>query len=244
MERCQISKDFWTGCAMQLNWPYKNVGRLVSRDNEVKLIETEEGLSLSIYTILLQKRFFPFTLNTIGYFGRLLMPQGCGKTRKITGSISTDWVNSSGIKQMDDWYSVSQDILEDNGGGGLINATITLDPLYKRSQNVYPEHAVVVLESLHISPLGYWEKSNQGFSLIGGKQLGYKNMDDWYKVYTRKISLITEETDHRFNYYNKSPSQALQSVYPSIKWLLMEIQGGSFVGWKKVMNDPIQQRKS
>src|ERR1700748_1843416 len=50
-------------------------------------------------------------------------------------------------------------------------------------------------------------------------QLGHKNMEDWYTVTQEDIyrnggNVFLKE------YYNGSPSKALQTIYPSHKWML------------------------
>src|SRR3954468_6942458 len=69
-------------------------------------------------------------------------------------------------------------------------------------------------------PPGFWE--NQGnqkqfFDWLGSK-LGYKEMDDWYK--------ITQEDIFKYggrgllkNYYSNSPSKALKAVYSKHYWI-------------------------
>lgn len=53
-------------------------------------------------------------------------------------------------------------------------------------------------------------------------RLGYKRMDDWYKV--------TQEDFHEgggatlLNYYNGSPFLALQTIYPEHKWELEQFK--------------------
>src|SRR4051812_19934386 len=69
-------------------------------------------------------------------------------------------------------------------------------------------------------PRGIWkseEPQKKFFDSLFIK-LGYKCMDDWYKV--------TQEDIHKYggailhNYYNGSPSLALQGVYPEHNWEL------------------------
>src|SRR4051812_11045332 len=73
----------------------------------------------------------------------------------------------------------------------------------------------------HAPNKGYWKNNlhhRQFFDQLG-KLLGYKEMDDWYnleKPYIYKhggSGLLT-------GYYNGSPSQALQTLYPEHDWMM------------------------
>src|SRR5689334_11764989 len=69
-------------------------------------------------------------------------------------------------------------------------------------------------------PSRFWTEgtNHRAFFNWLGKQLGYKELDDWYNVTTEIIlkhgglSLLRE-------YYNNSLSQALQTLYPEHNWL-------------------------
>src|SRR5690242_14654714 len=74
-------------------------------------------------------------------------------------------------------------------------------------------------------PRWFWkEKANQ-IQFFDGlmKQLGYKSMDDWYKV---TVEDIHKNGGSRLlhAYYNGSPSAALLNVYPEHTWELKRFQ--------------------
>lgn len=68
-------------------------------------------------------------------------------------------------------------------------------------------------------PKSLWSKENnrrQFFDWLG-KQLGYKNMDDWYSINMNDIAKFGGD-GLMSHYYNNSPSSALLSVYPEHNW--------------------------
>src|SRR5205823_4894798 len=79
-------------------------------------------------------------------------------------------------------------------------------------------------------PRGFWkvkENHKKFFDSLGTK-LGYKSMEDWYKV--------TQEDIHKHGgrggllciYYNGSPSLALESIYPEHNWELERFKNKPF----------------
>src|SRR5690348_7097251 len=118
---------------------------------------------------------------------------------------------------MDDWYNLSVQSIEMNRGEGLLTNYYD-NTLSKALQNVYPEHKWCPWK-FKVIPKGYLaKKENQReFMEWLGKQLGYKCLEDWYKV-TKEA--LHKSGAHGFlrRHFNDSPSRALQSIYPEHKW--------------------------
>ena len=65
-------------------------------------------------------------------------------------------------------------------------------------------------------------------------ELGYKYMDDWYNVVVEDIHKNGGVT--LLNYYNGSPSSALQSVYPEHNWVMWRFNPTPNGFWQKTEN--------
>src|SRR5690349_18669365 len=84
---------------------------------------------------------------------------------------------------------------------------------------------------------GKWKNQQARRNYFDGlfKVLGYKQMDDWYKVTKQDIvkygggGLIS-------SYYNASPSAALQDVYPEHNWMLWKFTTMPRDYWDKTEN--------
>src|SRR5690348_1974552 len=69
-------------------------------------------------------------------------------------------------------------------------------------------------------PVTKWENPNyhKVFFEKSGVQLGYKCMDDWYKVRYKDIQKKNGGRLILSDYYCNSASSALQSIYPKHNW--------------------------
>src|SRR5690349_1757606 len=73
-----------------------------------------------------------------------------------------------------------------------------------------------------------------------GNKLGYKELNDWYKITGTDITqyggsgLISE-------YYNNSPSKALQCVYPHHEWMIWRFKKSPHKYWENIST--IEQAK-
>src|SRR5690348_15534624 len=83
-----------------------------------------------------------------------------------------------GFTQLDDWYSVTQDQIIENGGGGLLDH-FKGSP-FRLIQSVYPEHRWEV-DKMRKKPPGYWniQENQKGFMDNLRRKLGFTSMDDW-----------------------------------------------------------------
>src|SRR5688500_5103672 len=68
-----------------------------------------------------------------------------------------------------------------------------------------------------------------------GEQLGYKHMDDWYRV-TLKDIYKHGGKGILYRCYNGSPSKALQTVYPEHNWTLWRFGRTPKGFWEKSEN--------
>lgn len=127
-----------------------------------------------------------------------------------------DWLMTElGYKCMEDWYTITQEDIQKNGGVGLLKYYNNSPS--KALQSVYSEHNWE-LDRFKTKPSNYWKsKENQQKcfdSLM--TRLGFKGMEDWYNV--------TFEDIHKngggvpLKYYNSSPSSALENIYPEHNW--------------------------
>jgi len=124
-----------------------------------------------------------------------------------------------GYKCMDDWYKVTHADIYKNGGGALLQRYYNSSPS-SALKSVYPEHNWK-LWRFHSKPKGYWnnEANHKQFFEWSKAQLGYKCMDDWYKV-TREDIDKNGGGGLLSNIHNSSPSLVLKSVYPEHNWEL------------------------
>src|SRR5690349_13904891 len=102
---------------------------------------------------------------------------------------------------------------------------------------MYPEHNWQSWRFTEQVPQFFWEnqESHRQFFDWLGTQLGCKEMDDWYNVSVEDIykhggsGLLND-------YYNNSPSKALQTVYPEHQWLIWRFGQTPKGFWKKPEN--------
>lgn len=127
-----------------------------------------------------------------------------------------DWLGEHlGYKSMDEWYQVSASDFHNHGGRTLIGKYH--DSVSKLLQNVYPHHTFLFWKFENVPRV--WHKMPNQILYFDwlGKQLGYKTLDDWYKVTVEDFrsngggSMLT-------SYYASSPSKALQTVYNGHNW--------------------------
>lgn len=127
-------------------------------------------------------------------------------------------------KSMEDWYDTTAEDVCKNGGAGLMKHYDHSLP--SALQSVYPEHSwqFEKFKRRITRPLGFWTsvENRREFIINLHAQLGHKSMDDWYKVTVEDI--CKNGGGGLLNYYNRSPSATLQSVYPQHNWDLQKFK--------------------
>lgn len=124
-----------------------------------------------------------------------------------------------GYKELDDRYKVTVEDITKHGGQGLLKDYFNGSPS-EALKAMYPQHNRMMWRFGQV-PKGFWEKSTNQREFFDwlGKQLGYKKLDDRYKVTQEDIKnyggrgLLNE-------YYNSSLTKALIAVYPTQNWML------------------------
>ncbi len=143
-------------------------------------------------------------------------------------------------KEMDDWYNVSQDDIYQHGKG-LLHRHYRNSPS-QALQTVYPEHDWMMWR-FGRTPKGFWENDShhkQFFDRLG-TQLGYKEMDDWYNV--SQDDIYQHGKGLLCHHYNRSPSQALQMVYPEHDWMMWRFVHTPKGYWEKLQTLPGEQKR-
>jgi hypothetical protein len=118
-----------------------------------------------------------------------------------------------GVKELDDWYSVSISRVKKQLGfikkyynGSLLEAL----------KHLYPQHNWDQSRFIRQPPKYWTDESNQRAALEKlGRKLGVKELDDWYSVSSEKVHT---ELSFIGNYYNGSLFNALKSLYPHHSW--------------------------
>jgi hypothetical protein len=119
-----------------------------------------------------------------------------------------------GVKELDDWYKFS--------GTEIAKKATFIYTYYNRSllktlQSIYPEHNWDPSKFVRV-PADYWNDDNNQRSHLEsvGKELGIKELDDWYKVSATEIS--SKVSFLKTRRYNGSLYTALKKLYPHHNW--------------------------
>lgn len=132
-----------------------------------------------------------------------------------------DWAKEDlGLNSMEGWYDVTVDEIRKRGGSGLLCEFG--DSLMAALFYIYPEHPWDLLK-FHKMPQNFWSTPRRRklyFDWIG-RQLGIKEMVDWYKI--SLDDLDRSGVDHRVRlgllHGNiGSLAHALREVYPEHHW--------------------------
>jgi hypothetical protein len=118
-----------------------------------------------------------------------------------------------GVKQMDDWYKVSAQEVRKRATfiGDYHNNSLPY-----ALEALYPEHKWDIFRFASL-PKGFWtiEDNQREFLTRIGRELGVKELDDWYKVPRKEAQ---QRATFIFDYYKGSLFQALQKLYPHHNW--------------------------
>jgi len=122
-----------------------------------------------------------------------------------------------GYKNMDDWYKITQKIINDNKGGGLLTHKYNASPIMF-VKSVFPDGEWLPWK-FNMTPLHYWNNKENHIMFANwlGKTLGYQNMDDWYQI-NDKIINDNKGGGLLISKYNGSPKLFVTSIYPEYAW--------------------------
>jgi len=119
------------------------------------------------------------------------------------------------FQKMEDWYNLQLIDLDHHGGKFLIKWYGSINKLVEQT---FSEHK---WKSWKFKPVpnGFWEdtKNHQKFVEWLGHHLGFKKMEDWYKLSGKDV----EENggDGLLSKFGNSPSKLLQNIYPEHFWI-------------------------
>jgi len=158
----------------------------------------------------------------------------CIENRKLYAN----WLfNKLGYTSMEDLYNITEEIVNNNYGGGL------LGNYYKGSlihflRDVYPDIEWLQWK-MSRTENNYWDnmENRKLFAKWLFNELGYTSMEDWYNI-TKKIFNHNHGSMLLGKYYNSSPIQFLRDVYPDIEWLPWKMCRTQ----KNFWNDMVNQR--
>jgi hypothetical protein len=127
-----------------------------------------------------------------------------------------NWLgNELGFKQMDDWYQITGKIIEENGGVGLLQKYN--NSLIEVIESIYPNYKWLPWKFDQMIR-GYWNQMENQTEFMNwlGKELGFKTLDDWYKVSHKDIQ--EKGGEGLLNKYGRSTFNLLSSIYPQHTW--------------------------
>lgn len=142
-----------------------------------------------------------------------------------------DWIGQQlGFKNLDDWYNITAKDILDNGGqellgqyGGLSNKII---------QDVYRDHVWDSNRFLDTKMELDDNSHHKRFLDKIGKALGFKNMEDWYKIsHKNMIDMGGSSILHK---YGNSPAKLIQSVYPQHDWKMWKFKRDAGGTWSQL----------
>ena len=171
--------------------------------------------TLLVISVYPEENWLPwkFTLTYTGYW----------KDKK-NHKIYADWLGTQlRYKTPEDWYKINYKDITNNYGGGLLVSYYNSSP----SQlviSIYPEENWFPWKFTTIS-MGYWKdkKNHKIYMDWLGKELGYKTLDDWYKITTQRI-INNYGGGLLVCYYNNSAKLFVTSIYPDYPWNLSKFQ--------------------
>jgi hypothetical protein len=115
-----------------------------------------------------------------------------------------------GVKELDDWYHVSARNIHHK-----LSFLKKYGSLFAALKTFYPHHNWDPLR-FSVVPKGYWsdEKAQKDALERLGRQLGVKELDDWYAV----SSEVYSQLSFVGNYYRGSLFDVLKKFYPQHNW--------------------------
>lgn len=121
-----------------------------------------------------------------------------------------------GIDKWENWYTVTQSQLIDNGVGSLLMSRYNGSPA-SLIQSVYPEHPWKLWQFNSV-PSRYWSKKEHIHQFLDSlsSTLDITQWEDWYAVPLEEFS--RHGGGGLLNLHNNSPRNLLQHAYPQHPW--------------------------
>jgi len=134
-----------------------------------------------------------------------------------------------GYTKTEQWYNISNKIICDNYGGGVLRR-FNNSP-YKLIKSVFPENEWLVW-MFKCAPNGIWKNADirKDYVLWLGKRLGFNNIEDWYGI-TVKV-LRDNYGGGLLDHFNNSPYKIIEDVFPKHKWLVWLFKPAPRNVWK------------
>ena len=127
-----------------------------------------------------------------------------------------DWLGKElGYTKPEDWYDITQNIINNNYGCGLISNYYNNSPI-QFLREIYPHYEWLEWKFKSTSN-GYWQDINnhKTYAEWLGKKLGYTKPDDWYDIC---YSVIKNNCGCGILHYYNSYTEIPKLVYPEYEW--------------------------
>jgi very-short-patch-repair endonuclease len=118
-------------------------------------------------------------------------------------------------EKMEDWYNITQNIINDNFGGGLLNTHYNNSPI-QFLIDVFPEYKWLGWKFIS-APNGFWKDINnrKEYAEWLGKILGYTEPEDWYNI---SYDIIKNNCGRGILGYYESYIEIPKLVFPNYNW--------------------------
>jgi len=163
-----------------------------------------------------------------------------GTWKKIENHIIyANWLGERlGYKIMDDWYQITKTLICDNYGGGLLASKYRNSPL-TFLKGVFPDDEWLPWK-FYTTSHGTWDDIENHIIYANwlGERLGYKNIDDWYKI-TQTLIHKNYGCGLLTNKYRDSPIMFLEGVFHDTEWLPWKFGVTQMGYWDTIENHKI-----
>ena len=161
-----------------------------------------------------------FQLTSRNYWGTNSRNKKINKVNTANVKKYIDWLGKElGYTTMEDWYKITQKIISENHGVGLLSHYYA-GSIWKLLISVYPNYNWLEWK-LQSVPKKFWKDKTNVKKYLDwlGKELGYTTMEDWYK-----ICIVTLNNNYgcglldRYIRLKISLPKLIMSIYPNYKW--------------------------
>ena len=122
-----------------------------------------------------------------------------------------------GYTNMEHWYKIILQQIQDYYGGGLLISYYNNSPI-QFVKEMFPDYEWKPYK--FSAPKGYWDKieNQQEYANDLGKHLEYTKMEHWYDITVKKIYHYYG-TGLLVNYYKGSPRLFVNAMFPDYPWI-------------------------